>query len=363
MVGGATGGLAYNLSYNAIERDEVLMTFRENLLHLRAANNMTQEQLAVCIGVSRQSVAKWESGKAYPEMDKLIKLAETFECTIDDLVRANLSAQPATDTTTTEVSNTAQDTLGYDCFMRRFATRIANGVFFIIFGVACSLLLFPLAEDNAWIDTPKNLSPFFAGLGLLVLFAGIVLGLATIIPAGMQHSEFVKEHPYLVDFYTKDQKDEARTLFTRQLIAGIASIFLGVCAAVFLSISTKTEALGAALMLSLIAVGVRCIVHGCIYVGRVNIAAYNQNVFEDLTEDDIKDLDVPEKHKEQLLKAKQIDKRKGAWCGAIMLIATIAGLVMLFVPQCHTAYFWLSWTIGGIACALVNLLFEATNKD
>lgn len=361
MLGGATGGLAYNLFYTAIERDEALMTFRENLLHLRAANSMTQEQLAVCIGVSRQSVAKWESGKAFPDMDKLIKLAETFECTIDDLVRASLSAQLATNTTNN--LNTEQDTLAYDRFMRRFATRIANGVFFIIFGVACSLLLFPLAEDNAWIDTPKNLSPFFAGLGLLVLFTGIVLGLATIIPAGMQRSEFVKEHPYLIDFYTKDQKDEARTLFTYQLIAGIASIFLGVCSVVFLSISTKTEALGAALMLSLIAVGVRCIVHGGIYLRRVDIAAYNENVFEDLSEDDIKDLDVPEKRKEQLLKAKQIDKRKGAWCGAIMLIATIAGLVMLFVPQCHTAYFWLSWTIGGIACALVNLLFEATNKD
>lgn len=48
------------------------MSFRDNLIHLRAANNMTQEQLAVLLGVSRQAVTKWESEKSYPEMDKLL---------------------------------------------------------------------------------------------------------------------------------------------------------------------------------------------------------------------------------------------------------------------------------------------------
>lgn len=48
------------------------MSFRDNLLHLRASHNMTQEQLAVLLGVSRQSVTKWESERSYPEMDKLL---------------------------------------------------------------------------------------------------------------------------------------------------------------------------------------------------------------------------------------------------------------------------------------------------
>ena len=45
------------------------MSFRENLQHMRAAHNMTQEQLAMLLGVSRQSVTKWESEKSFPEMD------------------------------------------------------------------------------------------------------------------------------------------------------------------------------------------------------------------------------------------------------------------------------------------------------
>lgn len=52
---------------------------------------MTQEQLAMLLGVSRQSVTKWESERAYPEMDKLIKMCGIFGCTLDDLVQGDLT--------------------------------------------------------------------------------------------------------------------------------------------------------------------------------------------------------------------------------------------------------------------------------
>ncbi|WP_253904833.1 helix-turn-helix transcriptional regulator [Adlercreutzia sp. ZJ473] len=68
------------------------MSFRDNLRHLRAAHGMTQEQLAVLLGVSRQSVTKWESERAYPEMDKLLSLCQIFGCSLDDLVRGDLVA-------------------------------------------------------------------------------------------------------------------------------------------------------------------------------------------------------------------------------------------------------------------------------
>ena len=55
------------------------MSFRDNLQHLRASRNMTQEQLAMLVGVSRQSVTKWEAERAYPEKDSLIKLCKIFD--------------------------------------------------------------------------------------------------------------------------------------------------------------------------------------------------------------------------------------------------------------------------------------------
>jgi len=50
------------------------MTFGEKISKLRKEYNYTQEQLANILGVSRQSISKWESDIAYPETDKLIKM-------------------------------------------------------------------------------------------------------------------------------------------------------------------------------------------------------------------------------------------------------------------------------------------------
>ena len=63
------------------------MTFAEKLTKLRRAQNYTQEQFADLLGVSRQAVSKWESGTAYPETDKLIKIGEMFDCSIDYLLK------------------------------------------------------------------------------------------------------------------------------------------------------------------------------------------------------------------------------------------------------------------------------------
>ena len=62
--------------------------------YLRAERHMTQEQLAMLLGVSRQSVTKWEAGRAYPEMDKLMKMCQVFECTLDNLVNGDMSRKP-----------------------------------------------------------------------------------------------------------------------------------------------------------------------------------------------------------------------------------------------------------------------------
>lgn len=68
------------------------MSFKENLQYLRGSRNMTQEQLVMLLGVSRQAISKWESEKAYPEMDKLLMLCDMFGVTLDDLVMGDVRA-------------------------------------------------------------------------------------------------------------------------------------------------------------------------------------------------------------------------------------------------------------------------------
>ena len=67
------------------------MTFGEKLSKLRKENNYTQEQLADILGVTRQSISKWESDVAYPETDKLIRLGRLFDCSMDYLLNEEIT--------------------------------------------------------------------------------------------------------------------------------------------------------------------------------------------------------------------------------------------------------------------------------
>lgn len=67
------------------------MTLGEKLSKLRKEYNYTQEQLADVLGVTRQSISKWESDIAYPETDKLIKMGKLFECSMDYLLKEDIT--------------------------------------------------------------------------------------------------------------------------------------------------------------------------------------------------------------------------------------------------------------------------------
>ncbi len=66
------------------------MKFGENLRSLRKNKNISQEELAEKVRVSRQSVSKWETGEAYPEMNNILELCKIFKCNIGDLVNDNM---------------------------------------------------------------------------------------------------------------------------------------------------------------------------------------------------------------------------------------------------------------------------------
>lgn len=67
------------------------MKFGENLKIIRKNKNMSQEQLAEKVNVSRQSVSKWETGEAYPEMNNILQLCKVFNCKINDLIHTKMS--------------------------------------------------------------------------------------------------------------------------------------------------------------------------------------------------------------------------------------------------------------------------------
>ena len=62
------------------------MKFGDNLRSLRKLKKLSQEDLSEKVGVSRQSVSKWENGEAYPEMNNILMLCRIFNCKINDLL-------------------------------------------------------------------------------------------------------------------------------------------------------------------------------------------------------------------------------------------------------------------------------------
>ena len=67
------------------------MKFGDKLIELRKKNGYSQEELAEKLGVSRQSVSKWESNNTYPETDKIIQIANLFDCSMDDLINDKIT--------------------------------------------------------------------------------------------------------------------------------------------------------------------------------------------------------------------------------------------------------------------------------
>ena len=74
------------------------MTLGEKIARQRKELNYTQEQLADILGVSRQSISKWDSDIAYPETDKLIELGKLFDCSMDYLLKEEVTEKSGAQT-------------------------------------------------------------------------------------------------------------------------------------------------------------------------------------------------------------------------------------------------------------------------
>ena len=69
------------------------MSLGNNIQYLRKINKLKQEQFAEKMGVSRQTVSRWESGEVTPELPKLVEMCSLFSCTMDELVRGDLTSK------------------------------------------------------------------------------------------------------------------------------------------------------------------------------------------------------------------------------------------------------------------------------
>ena len=90
-----------------------MMKLSDNLRQIRKENNLSQEQLAEKLGVSRQAVSKWESGQSYPEMDKVLLICKLFNYNIDELMYENVKEVNETKQSKININKYIDDFFGF----------------------------------------------------------------------------------------------------------------------------------------------------------------------------------------------------------------------------------------------------------
>lgn len=144
------------------------MTLAEKITALRGERKLSQGDVAERLGVSRQSVSKWETAQAVPELDKIIKLADLFGVSVDELVREE-DARP-------EMPPAAQPETKIVYVERRPTGTQAVGVVLLVLGLL-GVILGAAVSGNSGTYTA------IAGAGMVVL--GLPLLLA-------------RKHPFVV---------------------------------------------------------------------------------------------------------------------------------------------------------------------
>lgn len=247
------------------------MSFSANLQHLRATRSMTQEQLAMLLGVSRQAVSKWESDAAYPEMDKLLRLCDIFECSLDELARGDLTHRPDEPALAVAPGPTT-DICDYDRHMRARAAVVATGASCALLGVAGFCGTGGIAIYG--IETQYIMWPY------VLLLAGILPACALLVFAQSAHRSFTRRHPFVEDFYSEEGKIRARKQRGMAWAAAVVIAIAGAAVCWFQTFPLQHLYGGLASLNIALACAVWPVVYASMRASSVNVTSYNRHMEE-----------------------------------------------------------------------------------
>ena len=162
------------------------MILADKIAELRKKNGWSQEELAGQLGVSRQSVSKWESASSIPDLDKILKMSEVFGVSTDYLLKDSNEpeeeafAEAALDVTTVSDNDCKIRTVSLEeanTFMdivQNMAAKVAAGVSICVLSPILLILLAALSDQEGGHIIPEALAVAVGLPVLLVMVAGAV---------------------------------------------------------------------------------------------------------------------------------------------------------------------------------------------
>lgn len=214
------------------EKMEEVMILAEKIINLRKKNGWSQEELAEKLGVTRQSISKYEGAQSIPDLDKILKLSEIFGVTTDYLIKDELEEEEYAPSqmhenesesdrsihkVTMEMANEYLQIIDWSAGKTAFATMlcILSPIVLLMLGAMSEMPDYHISENVA------------AGIGICVLIVLIAIAVTIFILCGMKTKkyEFMEkediETAYEVSGMVKEKRDAYHSLYVTQLVIGI----------------------------------------------------------------------------------------------------------------------------------------------
>lgn len=316
------------------------MILAEKIMQLRKKAGWSQEELAEQLGVTRQSVSKWEGAQSLPDLEKILQMSRLFGVSTDFLLKDELEAEspdPAPDTPALRRVTLAEAS-AYLALRREAAPKMALGTLLCVWSPVTLIGLSFVSEAGRFPMT-QNAA---AGLGLCVLLILVAIGVALFLSCGRGTRDFAFletepfETEYGVSGMVKERRRAGEDRFHRlNTVAAMLCVLaaLPLFAAAFWSVDAA-YILGVCLTIVLAGIGAALFV----YTGTQTAA------MEKLLEDGEYTRDR---------------KRSGSLRGTVSVIywltATAVFLFYTFGPRGNgqPQYSWFIWAIAGVLYAAV----------
>ena len=316
------------------------MILADKIINERKKNGWSQEELAEMLSVSRQSVSKWESAQAVPDLNRIIKMAEIFGVSTDYLLKDEIETAESNNGDYVDTASDIRKVSLEDAqrYIKTVKKNTPSAVIATMLFVLCPVTLIILGGFSEYV--PGSITePIAALIGIIVLLIAVISGVALWIAVESKEKEFdffEKEDYdtlYGVDGMAKEAKASFEKIRVPLLVAAIAlCIFspVGVLTAGFLEAPEMLIVSMIGLLLIMIAVAVGIF----IYLAR-NSSIYSNLLMENKL------------NREQRERKRVIGKISGAyWCVAVAVFLVL-GLGFN------------RWEIAGVLFPVAGVLFAA----
>lgn len=250
------------------------MILADKIINLRKKNAWSQEELAEKLGVSRQSISKYEGAQSIPDMDKILKLSKIFGVTTDYLIKDEIEDPEFLDEEYEE-SNTRKVSMEmaneYLNLKEISAKNLALGVSLCIISPIL-LIIFSQVYESLLLSVTENV---VVGVSLTVLFLFIIAAVGIFVREGMllKKYEFIESEAidtdYGVDGMARDRMEKFHDSFVKKniigillIVASVLPIFLGM----IFSAKDMVIAIAMGFLLALVGLGVNFLLRANIYM-------------------------------------------------------------------------------------------------